>query len=197
MTPEENHELGTIENPIVDSLLSDSEALAQNPESLAPSEILERQRVITVNYFGFDGKIHQGQIVFDQDLVTDMQDLFALMLNRQIPVGSVILITAEKFKWKDGLSMAANNSSGFNYRTIKRTGELSNHALGRAIDINPLLNPYVHDGRIEPEGAVYDPNRPGTWNEDSVVVKFLESRGWEWGGKFEDIDIKDYHHFQK
>lgn len=39
-------------------------------------------------------------------------------------------------------SMEDNNSSAFNYRPIEGTDRPSKHALGTAIDINTLYNPY-------------------------------------------------------
>ena len=49
--------------------------------------------------------------------------------------------------------MEANNTSAFNYREITGGGRLSNHAYGRAIDINILLNPYIRNGIVLPHGA--------------------------------------------
>jgi hypothetical protein len=104
-----------------------------------------------------------------------------------------------QFEWDDDRSMAANNTSGFNYRPMTGDGtsatRLSPHALGRAIDINPLLNPYIKGEMIKPDGAVYDPSRPGTITADSFIVKFLKKRGWTWGGDW--TSLKDYQHFEK
>ena len=48
-------------------------------------------------------------------------------------------------RWRD------DNTSAFNCRGIPGSQRWSQHAYGRAIDVNPLLNPSVHlDGRIEP-----------------------------------------------
>ena len=43
----------------------------------------------------------------------------------------------------DSASIDENNTSAFCYREISGGGNLSNHAYGRAIDINPQQNPYV------------------------------------------------------
>jgi hypothetical protein len=48
---------------------------------------------------------------------------------------------------------------------------------------------------VRPEGAVYDPARPGTITGDSFIVKFLKERGWTWGGDW--TSLKDYQHFEK
>ena len=72
---------------------------------------------------------------------------------------------------------------------------MSNHAFGIAIDINPLLNPYVKKNSVEPEGASYNPELSGTITEDSDVVKIFKSYGWNWGGDW--TRGKDYQHFEK
>lgn len=181
---------------IIDSALSIRDAIKQNPALPCPPDILARQKLITVRYYSFDGNIHQGQIVVDEDLVTDVKDAFILLLQEKFPITSVIPIADPKFYWDDILSMKADNSSGFNYR-VKTVGkELSNHAFGRAIDINPFINPYIsRTGVVIPHGALYDTTKPGAIIADSMIVKFFLSRGWEWGGNW--TDRKDYQHFQK
>ena len=39
--------------------------------------------------------------------------------------------------------MAADNTSAFNFRVVAGSGTLSQHAFGRAIDINPVENPWI------------------------------------------------------
>ena len=50
-------------------------------------------------------------------------------------------------------SMSADNTSAFNFRVIAGTTLLSQHALGRAIDINPVENPWRRPDRIVPAGG--------------------------------------------
>lgn len=178
------------------ALSSTITARLQNPETRCPAAILRRQRIITVRYWGFDGKLHAGRIVLDKRLTDDVSEVFAAMRAVHFPLASVIPISDRRFRWSDAASMAANNSSAFNYRTIAGTSKLSLHALGQALDINPALNPYIHDGVIDPPGATYDTSRPGTISEDSFIVKMFEERGWEWGGRWTGRRT-DYQHFQK
>jgi hypothetical protein len=50
--------------------------------------------------------------------------------------------------------MEDNNTSAFNCRDIPGTNEPTQHAYGRAIDLNPLLNPSVDSsGAFEPKNA--------------------------------------------
>jgi hypothetical protein len=115
------------------------------------------------------------------------------------PVASVIPISDPVFfangRWSDHLSMAANNTSSFNYRVVAGTSTLSAHATGRAIDINPAFNPYIRGADTEPPGAVYDPTRPGTLTATHPVTRRFLELGWTWGGDF--VALKDYQHFEK
>jgi hypothetical protein len=92
--------------------------------------------------------------------------------------------------------MEANNTSAFNFRfkTGSRT-ELSKHAGGRAIDINPVQNPYIKGELVLPKSSEYDPEAEGTLCEDHPVVRTFLKLGWEWGGNW--TSRKDYQHFEK
>ena len=96
----------------------------------------------------------------------------------------------------DQTSMRANNTSAFNCRFVAGTTTLSQHGLGLAIDLNPLHNPYVKGGTVDPpEGAPWaDRSRtdPGMIKPGAVVDAFA-SRGWRWGGYWSGG--KDYQHF--
>jgi peptidoglycan LD-endopeptidase CwlK len=178
-----------------DSELSEAEAKAQNPASVCPPEIWSVQKVLRVRYFGFDETVHEGQIVIHENVLADVRELFELLFELKFPIKSVIPVSDRRFAWDDVRSMAANNSSGFNFRTIMGTERISWHGYGRAIDINPAENPYVTSRGIFPPGAAYEPECPGTISSDSEMVRFMESRGWAWGGRWKDL--KDYQHFEK
>ena len=179
------------EGVIVDSGMDFSGSIAG---TAAPREVLETLCLIDVHYAGFDGCRHRGQLVIHRDLAADVGEIFALIESLKFPVAGAVPII--RYGWSDEASMAANNTSAFNYRVVAGTDRLSIHATGRAVDINPRLNPAIYaDGRIAPAGGLYRPGIPGTLaGEDSVVSAFLE-RGWRWGGHFKHV--RDYHHFEK
>jgi len=164
-----------------------------------PPEILKRQRIVKVKYYSFDGKVHQGQIVIDRDLTRDIKEIFKLAFAEKFPIYSVIPISHPQFRkdgrWDDDLSMAANNTSGFNYREKTGGGSLSNHAYGRAIDINTVQNPYLKNGIVLPPNGNYDSQAQGTLTSDSSIVRKFRELGWTWGGDWESF--KDYQHFEK
>ena len=187
---------GSLQNPIIDSSVTLSEAL----KKYAPPEFQEKQGLVEVLYYSFDGKIHQGQLVIDKKLIEDIQEVFRAALEKKFPVASVIPISSDQFlkngKWnEDEQSMLANNTSAFNYRTVTGVNSLSKHAYGFAIDINPLQNPYIKGSIVLPPGAVYDTRKPGTLSNDCPVVKTFMRLGWSWGGNWKSL--KDYQHFEK
>jgi peptidoglycan LD-endopeptidase CwlK len=176
---------------ITDSAMDFVEAVAGVK---APREILEALCLIDVRHFGFDGRLHQGQLVIHRDLAAELEEIFALMERLKFPVAGVVPIV--RYGWSDEASMAADNSSAFNYRFIAVTERFSRHATGRAVDINPRENPAVYpDGRIAPAGAIHRPGSPGTFAEEHPVVVAFRERGWRWGGDF--AHIRDDHHFEK
>ncbi len=190
--------VGTAKHPIVDSLMSNKEAF-EGLDPKCPNEIRKRQRLVRVKYYSTDKQIHQGQLVIDRVLENDIKMVFALALKEHFPIYSVIPISHTRFRkdnrWDDELSMEANNTSAFNYREITGGGRLSNHAYGRAIDINTFLNPYIKGNIILPHGATYDPKIGGTFTADNPIVREFLRLGWDWGGNW--TSPKDYQHFEK
>ncbi len=189
---------GTRDDPIVDSAMTEEEAF-EGLDPQCPEAIRKRQKVITLLYYSFDKKIHRGQLVMDAELEADIRKVFALALREKFPIHSVVPISHKRFRkdgrWDDNLSMAANNTSSFNYRMITGGTKLSNHAYGRAIDINPVQNPYIKGDLVLPLGARYNPRIDGTLTADHPVTKAFLKLGWDWGGNWDTR--KDYQHFEK
>ena len=183
---------------IVDSDMILADALEGLPPA-CPQRIRERQKLLDVVYYSFDGRLHRGQIVIDRELADDIQYVFRITLSQRFPIESVIPVAHSRFRqdgrWDDQLSMRANNTSAFNYRDTTSGQMLSDHALGRAIDINPVQNPYINGDNVLPRNASYDPSAPGTLTRESVVVQAFLDLGWQWGGQWRHQ--KDYQHFAK
>jgi len=183
---------------IIDSAMSRKEAfLNLSPD--CPREIINAQTLVNVEYYGPDGELHRGQIVIDKRLANDVRAVFTLMNEIKFPIERAVPAADPEFfknnKWDDEILMDKNITSSFNYRTIAGLKKLSNHARGRAIDINPRLNPYIHKGITEPSGASYDTSRSGTLTSEHPVVLKFKALGWKWGGDWEPL--KDYQHFEK
>ncbi|NMD05068.1 MAG: M15 family metallopeptidase, partial [Deltaproteobacteria bacterium] len=140
---------------IIDNNYSFAQALAGTD---APLDIIDRLSMLDVIYYSFDGNKHQGQIIINNELENDLEIIFALMEELKFPLGKAIPIAA--YSWRDHNSMADNNTSAFNYRSKSISSAPSKHAMGVAIDINPLFNPMVRrEGgttMIEPPAGRYD-----------------------------------------
>lgn len=176
---------------IIDSALSLEEALMGNdmPEAVRQSLVL-----LDVEYISFNQNLHRGQLVVHKDVAQDLEEIFSELRTLAFPINKMVPLSM--YDWDDERSMQDNNTSAFNYRCIAGTDRLSNHSFGLAIDVNPLLNPYEQfDGVIVPQGARYDPSRPGTLTKDSPAVSLFLERGWDWGGLW-DHNI-DWQHFAR
>ena len=103
----------------------------------------------------------------------------------------------DDFGGDDAASMAANNTSAFNCRRVAGSSSWSQHSYGRAIDINPVQNPYVSGSTVSPPagGAYLDRGhiRPGMIVADDAAVRSFAAVGWSWGGAW--ARTKDYQHF--
>jgi peptidoglycan LD-endopeptidase CwlK len=175
---------------IIEARMTASEALAGTP---APKNIAAKMKLIDVTYFGYDEKLHKGQLLVNKNVADEAEKIFAELLKMKFPIEKVIPITA--YKWDDEASMYDNNTSSFNYRKVVGKSTLSKHALGYAIDINPRDNYYMKDGHISPSNGRYDKRNKGTILKNSAVVKLFAKYGWNWGGDWKSL--KDYQHFEK
>lgn len=178
------------------------DALRDSNYLQAPAEIRAGLTVLSVTYTGFDGLLHEGQMVAHEAVAEDMRSFFSLAQAIQFPIASVIPISHELFLWDDLTSIKRNNSSAYNFRYVTGdTSRLSKHATGHAFDINPLQNIYIahHEDGTEacriPEHGTYNPTAPGTLTSDHPLVHHMKRLGWLWGGDWDTP--KDYQHFEK
>jgi len=152
---------------------------------------------MTLEYFGRDGKTHIGEMVVHQALAQEVADIFGDLYDMRYPLESMKLI--DEFGANDRASMRANNTSSFNCRVVAGSKNWSDHAKGRAIDINPFHNPFVIGDYVSPKEAYRYKDRDIQEVElirhgDGVYQIFL-NRGWKWGGDWSRT--KDYQHFFK
>ena len=152
-------------------------------------------RLMTLTFIGFDGAPHTGEMVVHADAVNAVATVFGKLYSARFPVRMMRLVDA--YKGSDDASMAADNTSAFNCRKVDGTTRWSQHAYGRAIDLNPIENPYVRGSTVEPPAgrpyATRSPLRKGMVT--SAVVEAFRVQGWGWGGNFRYS--KDYQHFSR
>ncbi len=159
--------------------------------------------LLKVVYLSLDKKQHEGVLLVHKDLAVELKAIFNDLLRDSFLIEKIM--PANKFPlaeagggWNDDAIMENNVTSSFNFRYKTNGSGLSLHALGRAIDINPLFNPYesyFDNGKfLHPKNAFYDQKRTGTIS-DANIVKYFEKRGWEWAGRWGNP--VDFQHFQK
>jgi len=161
----------------------------------------EDLRYVSVLYWGFDDQTHTGEMIVNQAIAEDIVEIFTELYEARYPIEQMVLV--DEYDADDNTSMAADNSSAFNYRVIEGTNRISKHSYGLAIDINPLYNPYIHevDGErvVTPvEGAKYEDRTldcPYYIREGDLCYEAFIRRGFTWGGDWRHQ--KDYQHFQK
>ena len=152
-------------------------------------------RTIRLRHWDFRGRSRVGILVVNAEEVRDVVTVFRRLYAVRFPIRRMLGV--EVYKGSDDASMAADNTSGFNCRRVGGSSRWSEHAYGRAIDVNTVENPYVHGGLVEPPAgrAFLDRSRrrPGMATASGVLVRAFDSVGWHWGGRWSSA--KDYQHF--
>ena len=158
---------------------------------VAPSGL----RLVEATHWGYDGKPRTGRIIVASHLATKtaaiLRDLYAqhFQIQRMQPV--------DAYGGSDAKSMAANNTSAFNCRVVAGTSTWSEHAYGTAIDVNPVQNPWVSNGVVDPPAGSSWLDRssptPGMIMSGDATVRAFAARGFKWGGYW--TTKKDYQHF--
>jgi hypothetical protein len=153
-------------------------------------------RAIRVAHHGFDGADHEGELIVHADAVDDLRSVFRRLWDERFPVERIRPV--DDYGASDDASMADNNTSAFNCRLTTGGSRWSEHAYGRAIDINPVQNPYVTSGGtvLPPAGRDHldrTADTPGLIREGGVAVAAFDAVGWGWGGRWSNP--KDYQHF--
>ncbi len=162
---------------------------------------LDDLRFTRVLHYDFDGLVQEGEIIVNKKIAYQTMRLFYQLYKIEYPIEKIRLV--DEYDGDDILSMEDNNSSGFNYRRVEGKEELSKHALGLAIDINPRINPYVReDGFFPKNGEEYlerdvekctGEHRDKMIHKNDLAYKIFRRNGFEWGGEWDHA--RDYQHF--
>jgi hypothetical protein len=158
---------------------------------------LDDLRLLSVSYVDFGGATRSGRLVVHQAIAEAALRVFQQLRAARFPIRS--MNTVEQYGGSDADSMAADNTSGFNCRTVPNTSHWSNHAFGRAIDVNTVENPYLPKGQVMPPAgkAFLDRGdvRPGMIIAGDATVRAFTAEGFAWGGAW--TAGTDYQHFEK
>ena len=153
-------------------------------------------RLVTATHRGFDGRDRVGRVIVHRDVAARMLSLLRRLYADGFPIRRMVPVDA--YGGSDFRSIEADNTSAFNCRFVDGTTRYSEHAYGRAIDVNPIENPYVTRGGTtsHPASRAYlrrTPFRPGMATEGRALVRAFDAIGWGWGGRWSGA--KDYQHF--
>lgn len=171
-----------------------------------PNIRLEDLRYLKMVHYNFAHQVQVGEMIVNAAIAEDVINLFKDMFDIEYEIQSMKLIddywTGDGDS-SDSNSIDHNNTSAFCYREITGGGNLSNHAFGRAIDINPQQNPYVSYYSGSPSwshenaSAYIDRSNPDPHviNEGDECYNLFVKYGFSWGGLWDGV--KDYQHFEK
>ncbi len=167
---------------------------------------LSSLRYVKLLHYNFDGNIQVGELIINQDILQDVLEIFTELFQAKYQIQSMYLVdnywTGDP-DTTDTASIDVNNTSAFCYREITGGGRLSNHAYGRAIDLNPQQNPYVSysTGTAKwyhsnaDDYIARDTGLPHVITHDDLAYRLFTERGFQWGGDWNNP--KDYQHFDK
>lgn len=161
---------------------------------------LDELRYLRVSYWGFDALHHTGELIVHRDVADDIVAVFQQLHAARFPIEQVGLLDDEEFHefHRHGDD---NLTAAYHCRASTGSTRWSQHAYGRAIDINPFHNPYW---KLTEAGEVVLPayatayldrgrDLPGMIVEGDVVVTAFDAIGWGWGGRWNTL--KDWQHF--
>jgi hypothetical protein len=154
-------------------------------------------RQVVLTHWGFDQSRHRGELIVHKDVAASVVSIFHTLYSARYPVRKMQRV--DRYRADDDASMAADNTSAFNCRPITgSTTGFSVHSYGRAIDLNPLENPYVKGTTVAPPAGKAFLNRarvrPGMVKRGDRIVKAFTKHGFKWGGNWKSL--KDYQHFE-
>lgn len=163
---------------------------------------LSHLRVLTVAHWGFDGRLHNGQLIVNEDVAAPLARVFRKLYTLHFPIRHMQI--ADYYGPEKSLPADNDVSESFECRQAAaspctgkaRTGTWSEHAYGHAVDLNPVENPYVGCGMSrDPRSRPYfDRSRLRRGMVTPAVIAAFRSIGWGWGGAWSG-STKDYMHF--
>ncbi len=161
-------------------------------------------RYLDLAYRDFSGNHRMGEMIVHKDVSKEVVQIFAKLYAIEYPIYSMKLVS--DYQGNDWQSIEAGNTSALNCRKATASKKWSKHAYGKAIDINPIQNPYISSkGRISHKSSLKYRHRGHIDPKDSAdkalllksdkATKIFKKYGWKWGGEWSRV--KDYQHFYK
>lgn len=186
---------------IIFIFLSSSQAYEKTSKKNCPVPFKDL-KLLSIKHLGYDGKDKIGELLVHKDISSNVEKIFKELYEIKYPIYQMKLVS--NYNNDDWKSIEANNTSAYNCRVVAGTKKWSNHSYGKAIDINPIENPYIsRKGYISHKESLKYRKRVHKENtlkdraillKDDEAVKIFKKYGWSWGGDW--ITIKDYQHFE-
>jgi len=164
---------------------------------------LEDLSYIRLSYFDFKNKEQVGELIVNRKISQITCSVFKKLYAIKYPIEKMRLVSY--YNSDDTESMKHNNTSAFNCRLMTGSKtKWSNHSYGLAIDINPLINPYLSKlGTVSPSNGKKYLKRLHTSHSitdraklvaGDQAVEIFTTSGFIWGGNWHSV--KDYQHFE-
>jgi hypothetical protein len=155
-------------------------------------------RLLRIGYWSFDGRPRVGRMIVAASAVAPLRRAFADLFGARFPIRRMRLV--DDYGASDYASIEADNTSAFNCRLATGSSRFSEHAYGRAVDVNPIENPYVYPNGTTVHAASRpyldrSRHRPGMAYRGGVLVRAFAAAGWKWGGDWRPPSGTDYQHF--
>ena len=159
--------------------------------------VTERRQLrrVDLDFIDFTGRLRRGHLIVNSDVAESTARIFTRLLAEGFPIRKMHGV--ERYGGDTMKSLRADNTSAYNCRRLDQINappQTSPHANGRAIDINPVENPWK-DLRCDcwspgPEFAARTPG-PGKILRKGMVWRAFREEGWIW----QNIKVADYMHF--
>lgn len=161
---------------------------------------------IKMPHYNFKGEIQVGELIVNKEIKDDVIAIFKELFASKYQIESMYLVDnywTGNPDTTDSASIDVNNTSAFCFRKVTGGQKLSNHAYGKAIDLNPQQNPYVSYSSGSPKYAhtnadayiARDTGLSHVITKDDLAFKVFTKYGFSWGGDWSNP--KDYQHFDK
>ena len=164
---------------------------------------LKDLRYLRIKHINFNGEDQMGEMIVHKEVSVEVTEIFEALYDANYPINKMRLVS--DYKGSDWQSIEADNTSAFNCRKATGSKKFSKHSYGKAIDINPIENPYVfRSGKSSHKASKPYLKRKRTSESTSYraillphdkAVQIFKKYGWKWGGDWSGV--KDYQHFSK
>jgi len=164
---------------------------------------LNNLRYLRVKHINFNGEEKMGEIIVHKEVSVEVAEIFEALYKTDYPIRKMRLVS--DYKGNDWQSIESDNTSAFNCRLATGSKKWSKHSYGKAIDINPIENPYIsRKGYISHKASANYRKRvhqKSSYADKAILLKndqavqIFKKYGWKWGGDWSGV--KDYQHFSK